>query len=138
VRLAPRRCRMTNLDQFLRLLAETESILTRESETILTGKSLDGAEASRKTALVGRLVQVAPEAGHIAHASDADGRRQLREGFERMLQAAARNEAILRGALRGARMIASALQEGTAAYAAGQPQRRAPTLPLTNHVNRLA
>ena len=130
---------MSSLAYLLRQLAETESILTRETETILAGGSMTTADAERKYTLVAQLMLVAPEAGHIAYACDADGRRQLRDGFERMLQAAARNEAVLRGALRGARVIASALQECFAGYAAGEPQRR-PDLPaqLSHQVDRLA
>ncbi len=130
---------MSSLAYLLRQLAETESILTRETETILAGAAVTAVDAERKFALVAQLMQVAPEAGHIAYACDPDGRRQLRDGFERMLQAAARNEAVLRGALRGARVIASALQECFAGYAAGEPQRR-PDLPaqLSHQVDRLA
>lgn len=130
---------MTNLTHLLRLLAETESILTRETETILSGATVNEADALRKTDLMSRLMEAAPHTGHLAYASDDDGRRQLRDGFERMLQAAARNEAVLRGALRGARLITSALREDSTAYANAHASKRPSDFaPHSSQINRLA
>jgi hypothetical protein len=130
---------MTNLTHLLRLLAETESILTRETETILSGATINDTDVLRKTDLMGRLIVAAPHTGHLAYASDANGRQQLRDGFERMLQAAARNEAVLRGALRGSRLITSALREGSTAYAnACLPKRPSEFVPHSGQIDRLA
>ena len=111
---------MASLNDLLRLLAETESRLTRETEAILAGEADGTVDPDRKSAVIDRLLAATPAAGHLAHAASADDRQQLRDGFERMLDAAARNEMVLRGALRGARLISSAIREVSETYPGAQ------------------
>lgn len=107
---------MANFSGLLRLIAETESVMTRETENLLAGNTTSQADAIRKTELTARLMEQAPHIGHLAFDASADEKQQLRDGFERMLHAAARNEVVLRGALRGARLIVGAMREASDPY----------------------
>ena len=109
---------MTDAMTLVHLLSETETAFTRESETILAGQGPDATLVAHKAELIDQLMELAPAAAHLAAATDADGRHQMRLGFERMLAAAARNENVLRGALRGTRLVVNAISQATEPYPA--------------------
>jgi|GEM_PF-7128208 len=100
----------------LKLLAETEGAFTRESEAILAGAGPDERLAAEKGKRIDRLMAAMPAVPHASAKASPELRQQLRAGFERVLEAAARNEAVLRGALRGTRLRASAAGAAGASY----------------------
>ena len=53
---------MASLNDLLRLLAETESRLTRETEAILAGEADGTVDPDRKSAVVDRLLESTPAA----------------------------------------------------------------------------
>jgi len=109
----------------LRLLAETEAMLARESENILAGRTPDAGLAAGKADMIRRLVRHIAPAADLAPTVSALLREQLRTGTERLLQAATRNEAVLRGALRGGRILLHAACDTPESY----PGRQSSTPP---------
>ncbi|MCA8928688.1 MAG: hypothetical protein KDC18_11505 [Alphaproteobacteria bacterium] len=128
---------MNDADHLLRLLAMTESVLNRETETLLAGGLPDAALCQRKLHLVTQLEPQIPEAPRLAAGMGADERRQLRTGFERLLQAATRNEAVLRGAMCGSRLLVHAMRQATEDYP-GRAAGGAPDAGTAGQVNRIA
>lgn len=107
---------MADPSGLLQLLAETEAALTRESEAILAGQPPDAAWMPHKAELVRQLECQIPVAENMAATADRLRQGEWQAALQGLLQAAARNEAVLRGALRGGRMLVRALCNGPDRY----------------------
>ena len=96
------------------LVADLQAVLARETEALLAGHQSDAPLAAHKAELASRLERrFETRAGHTPE-------RRLQAGIADLLAAAARNEAVLRGALRGVRLLVHAASD-PAGYYAGRP-----------------
>lgn len=121
---------MADPSGLLQLLAETEAALTRESEAILAGQEPDAAWMPHKAELVRQLECQIPFAKSPAGTADSKQRGEWQAALRGLLQAAARNDAVLRGALRGGRILVRAVCDGPERYP-GRPSS-APSAPASD------
>lgn len=123
---------MDDLACLLRLLAEAEALLTRETEAILAGHDPDPDLPGDKEALLRRLEAEISNTPRLAASADTADYRQLCASFECLVQAATRNEAVLRGALRGRCMLVHAAREAVDGY----PGRRSFATPTAHRTDQ--
>ena len=112
---------MDDLASLLTLLAEAEAMLTRETETILAGDDPDPYLPENKETLLRRLERQITSAPGLAAVAGGAEHRQLCAAFDRLVHAATRNEAVLRGALHGSYMLVQAVREAVDGYPGRRP-----------------
>ena len=107
---------MDEMACLLSLLAEAEAVLTRETEAILAGHDPDPDLTACKDELLQRLEPQLANTTRLTSRADTAEHRRLCAGFDRLVQAAVRNDAVLRGALRGSCMVVHAMREAGDGY----------------------
>lgn len=111
---------MKEVTDLMQLLSDAKLALDRETECLLSGDNSEiVALIAIKTQVASNLMEAQPVVAHIFHGADEDERTRLREAFDAMLDAATRNEAVLRGAMRGVHIVSAAFSEGTSPYDEG-------------------